>query len=376
MCPRQTKMKVQVNPEDLIPKLPKPKDLQPFPTTQAIVYKGHTSFVRCISVESSGQFLASGSDDHTIRIWEIATARCLCTLPVDDVVKDLAWCPNSSICLLAVVVKSKILLVNPGVGDKQLVSTTDNLLNEFVESNQPDDNSLVKWEKALPESYNLGFRLTLHLQKDASRLSWHGKGDYFATVLPQGENCSVLIHQLTKQRSQNPFRKSKGLVQCVLFHPSRPYLFVATQRYVRVYNLLKQELCKKLLTNCKWVSSMAIHPQGDNVIIGSYDCRLSWFDLDLSTRPYRTLRHQKKAIRQVCFHKQYPLFASAADDGTVVVCHGMVYNDLLQNPLIVPVKILRGHKINNDVGVLDCKFHPTQPWLFSSGSDSTIRLYS
>ena len=28
---------VQVDPEDLIPKLPKPKDLQPFPITEAIV---------------------------------------------------------------------------------------------------------------------------------------------------------------------------------------------------------------------------------------------------------------------------------------------------------------------------------------------------
>ena len=36
-------------------------------------------------------------------------------------------------------------------------------------------------------------------------------------------------------------------------------------------------------------------------------------------------RHHKKAIRQVCYHKRYPLFASASDDGTVIVCHGMVY---------------------------------------------------
>ena len=28
---------VKVDPEDLIPKLPKPKDLHPFPTTEAIV---------------------------------------------------------------------------------------------------------------------------------------------------------------------------------------------------------------------------------------------------------------------------------------------------------------------------------------------------
>ena len=28
---------MNVDPEDLIPKLPRPKDLQPFPTTQALV---------------------------------------------------------------------------------------------------------------------------------------------------------------------------------------------------------------------------------------------------------------------------------------------------------------------------------------------------
>ncbi|GCB82215.1 hypothetical protein scyTo_0021558, partial [Scyliorhinus torazame] len=60
LCPRQRKMRVNVDPEDLIPNLPKPKDLQPFPTTQALVYKGHTNLVRCISVSPSGQWLASG----------------------------------------------------------------------------------------------------------------------------------------------------------------------------------------------------------------------------------------------------------------------------------------------------------------------------
>lgn len=93
-------------------------------------------------------------------------------------------------------------------------------------------------------------------------MTWHGKGDYFASVVSDNSNMQVLIHQTSKRWSQNPFRKSKGLVQCVLFHPIRPYFFVATQRYVRIYNLLKQELTKKLMTNCKWVSSMAIHPGG------------------------------------------------------------------------------------------------------------------
>lgn len=37
MCLTACLSQVNVDPEDLIPKLPKPRDLQPFPTTQALV---------------------------------------------------------------------------------------------------------------------------------------------------------------------------------------------------------------------------------------------------------------------------------------------------------------------------------------------------
>lgn len=115
------------------------------------------------------------------------------------------------------------------------------------------------------------------------------------------------MHQLSKQKSVRPFAKMNGIVQQVVFHPLKPIIFVAvslrinnlkkikicifkTQRYVKVYDLVKQLLVKKLLTNVQWVSSLDIHPGGDNLIIGSYDNRLSWFDLDLSTKPYKTLK--------------------------------------------------------------------------------------
>ena len=148
------------------------------------------------------------------------------------------------------------------------------------------------------------------------------------------------------------FSKPKGLVQYVLFHPVRPYLLVATQRHVRIYNLSKLELAKKLQTGAKWISSMAIHPHGDNLILGTYDKKVQWFDLDLSTQPYQVLRYHVNAVRMVAYHLRYPLFASCSDDTNIVVSHGMVYNDLMQNPLIVPVKQLRGHTQYDDFGKL------------------------
>ncbi|KAL7830745.1 hypothetical protein SRHO_G00318720 [Serrasalmus rhombeus] len=342
LCPRQRKMRVNVNPEDLIPKLPKPKDLQPFPTTQSLVYRGHTSLVRSISVSPSGQWLVSGSDDCTVRFWEVSTARCLKTVEVSGAVKSVAWSPNPAVCLVAISYGETIVLLNPGLGDKFICSATDQLISSYEEPEESKEQS-VQWTIAEGSDHEHGQRA--HSETPPSSLQ-------------------VVIHQVSKRRTQNPFRKSKGMVQCVSFHPIRPYFFVATQRYVRVYNLIKQELTKKLMPNCKWISSMAVHP-GAGILFAFKVASPLWDH-----------KHHKKALRGVAYHKHYPLFASGSDDGSVIVCHGMVYNDLLQNPLIVPVKVLKGHTITHDLGVLDVAFHPSQPWVFSSGADGTVRLFT
>ena len=186
----------------------------------------------------------------------------------------------------------------------------------------------------------------------------------------------MLLHQSSKRSSGSPFSKSKGRIESVAFHPSKPLFFVATQRHVRVYDLLKQEMLKKLTPSVKWISSMAVHPGGDNLILGSYDKKLCWFDMDLSSAPYKTLRAHQLAVRSVAYHPTLPLFASASDDTSVHVYHGRVFNDLLSNPLIVPVKILRGHKAADHIGVMAVAFHPKRPWLFSAGADGEIVLWT
>ncbi|KAK6982827.1 ribosome biogenesis protein bop1 [Biomphalaria glabrata] len=375
LAARQRKMKMNVNPEDLIPKRPDKKDLQPYPTKEGMVYKGHTDMVRSISPDPSGQWLVSGSDDSTLKLWEVSTGRCMKTFRMEDKVTYVAWNPNPAINLVAAVVGSDVIIINPGLVDKLVCSNTDNTLNNFEDSGE-SSKSVVVWSSYDVEEKDKGFRIKVSHTTAIVQFTWHNKGDYFATVQKDGNKShAVLIHQLSKRQTQAPFSKPKGLVQRVSFHPLHPYFFVATQQHIRIYNLVKQELHKKLQANCKFISSIDVHPGGDNVIIGSYDSRLCWFDLDLSTKPYQTLKYHKKALRQVAYHKHYPLFASASDDGSVIVSHGKVYSDQLLNPLIVTVKVLRGHKTANHLSVLDCKFHPTQPWVFSSGADSTIRLY-
>jgi ribosome biogenesis protein ERB1 len=190
-------------------------------------------------------------------------------------------------------------------------------------------------------------------------------------------------------------------------------LGLQTQRLVREYDLARQTHTRTLRPNVRWISSAAVHPSGLALVVGSYDRRVAWLDPALAGDgggvgtggPTQTLRFHREAVRAVAFHARAPLFATAADDGTVHVFHGKVTDaEALEGPSIVPLKVLRGHAITDGLGtqshaeehaslrarwaayvgrglrrragVLDCVFHPTQPWLVSAGADGTARLYT
>ncbi|KAG3121389.1 Ribosome biogenesis protein [Phytophthora idaei] len=418
LAPRVNKRKLNIDPESLVPELPKPQDLRPFPNTLELVFKGHTGRIRSLAVDPYGQYVASGSDDFTVRIWELETARCLHVYNVGAVVHKLSWNPNKDHQLLAVAAAKKVFIIATGSGSADQTELTNALVGDANDSIQTsnekadsadgdvqvvdEDEASVEADalkKKVPVTWRFysgtkdkhkskkterpwlerrvgtGIRVVLHHTSDVKDVTWHYKGDYLSTVAPGAGAGAVLIHQLSKRKTQNPFQKSVGQVQCVLFHPSKPFFFHATQRHVRVYNLVKQSIVKKLSSGVKWISSMAVHPNGDHLLVGSYDRRLCWFDLDLSSRPFKTLKYHEKAVRDVSFHAKYPLMASASDDGTIHIFHAMVYSDLMKNPLIVPLKILRGHEVSGGLGVMALAFHPVLPWVVTGGADGSIRLF-
>lgn len=75
LATRAKRKRSWIDPETLVPKIPKPAELRPFPSQQSIVYRGHESFIRTIDADPTGQWLASGSDDFTVRVWEVCIRR-------------------------------------------------------------------------------------------------------------------------------------------------------------------------------------------------------------------------------------------------------------------------------------------------------------
>ncbi|GAC94603.1 hypothetical protein PHSY_002176 [Pseudozyma hubeiensis SY62] len=418
LAPRMMRKKLDIhNPENLLPKLPSPRELRPFPTTTSVVYAHPDGGrVRCLSVDPTGNWLLTGGDDGRARLWDVAIGRCTASWDVCEgmpkaersAVHSIAWCPTKNYSLFAAAVHGRVAIIAPPQTQNYAKTSANAISSKSASSasgstatstasflyatsaaatsmpSKPDARSPVAWTRPSEPERRSGVAMHLNITSSSANnlktVVWHSKGDYFATVCPDSAagSAGLLIHQLSKHRSQSPFRKaSKGSsVQKLVFHPTKPWVFVATQRYIRVYDLMAQSLVKTLQSGFKWISTLDVHPSGDHLMVGSYDKKLAWFDLDLSSRPYKVLKYHAKAVRAVHFSTSWNLVADASDDGTLQLFYAKVGADYGENLVLVPLKVLRGHEVRNGLGVLDVKWHPSQPWLFSAGADGNAVLWT
>lgn len=394
LAPRVRKNRLNIDPSSLLPKLPRPEELRPFPTVCQTIFRGHTSRVRSVAFSPDGEWIASGSDDGTVRVWALnghqEWSAQLSSAAEPEPVNMVRWRPGKDTFILAAAAGEDLFLIAPPiVSDATEQASRDILDAGFGYATNGASSAAAtttadgakkeppaKWSRPSSSLVAKGVLLKATVRSAIKTINWHRRGDFLCSVSPTGQRSAVIIHTLSKHLSQVPFRKLPGLAQTAQFHPTRPYFFVATQRMIRCYDLQRQELLKVIQPGARWISSMDVHPGGDNLIVGSYDRRLLWHDLDLSNRPYKTMRFHPEAIRAVKFHRGLPLFADASDDGSLQIFHGKVVSDLMENATIVPVKMLRGHKVEKKLGVMDVDWHPKHPWIVSAGADMTLRLWA
>lgn len=318
LAPRVKKRKIDMDPDSLLPELPPPSTLRPFPSFPNIYYEGHSHRIRSIKVSMDGKYLLSGDEGGLVLIFDVNTSRILRKYQLEGKVSSLDWSKDG---IVVAALNRELYVISPGLGTKAQNEENDSTIRDAKKISLLEQKALATWTfyEEDSEEYKQGLRFRITHEALISQVNFHAKGDYFATVSPKAkQNIQVLIHSFSRGKSQKPFTKSKSNIQKVLFHHTKPIIFIATQQHIWVYDLKKQSMIKKLISGVKWYSCLALHPGGDNLVTGSYDKRLIWFDLDLSDKPYQNLRFHKKAIRQVAFHPSYPLFASSSDDGNPI----------------------------------------------------------
>nr|XP_029121677.1 ribosome biogenesis protein BOP1 homolog [Elaeis guineensis] len=317
---------INIDPESLKPKLPSKKDLKPYPLTCYLEYRGHSGPVNSISMAVSGQWIASGSTDGTVRVWEAETGRCLGVWDVGEALQHVAWNLLPELPILAVSAGHEVHLLNTGLGDaegKMRIKGLFHVEESILTDDAGNSTSVVSWVRH--EKHD-GIMLT-HL-KTVSTVEWHRKGDYFTTVMPNiCIHCGMLGSAFTLAFGilepvaifanwpyQDPWHDLdlswlREVWLLVVLWPGLKFIQALTysltnyardSRAVLIHQLSKKHTAndfKKLGAppvsalepGLREVSSIAIHPGGDNVIVGSKEGKMCWFDMGLSSQPYKRL---------------------------------------------------------------------------------------
>jgi ribosome biogenesis protein ERB1 len=141
LCPRAFKRRLNIDPESLVPRLPRPRDLRPFPNELCLTYgTSGGPRVRSLAVSEDGQYMCSGDERGRLQLWEVATARRLSVLELGGSnpkarapIAHMAWNPCGQHHVLAVAVGSAVVLVSTGTAGGDALDVTEALLAAAAE---------------------------------------------------------------------------------------------------------------------------------------------------------------------------------------------------------------------------------------------------
>ncbi|CBH17653.1 putative WD40 repeat protein [Trypanosoma equiperdum] len=415
--PRAQRTRLVVDPSKLLPELPDPRDLRPYPERLSFQYKGHTATVRSVAVNPNGQYLATACDDHLVRVYEVMTGRLMKRYDMGAPVQQVEFCPVKTLNILAVAVEYSLVFIVPRFAAHELVNentlrhlrapgtavnnteveqvvggevslggggitqaaldkdeTAHSILQDLHDVEERDKRA--EFFDASAKERRAGIVLKIALHAKVKRFTFHARGDYLCALCPKDhvKYRQTVMLQLSKRKVFCPFRKFSEVVTDCKFHPREPLFFLSTTNSVRMYNLLAHKLQRRYKAPGGITTCLSIHTEGDNFLVGDTTSHTQWYDCDFSDKPYKRMRSHKGVVNAVAFHTNtnaYPLFASGAADGQVHVFHGMVYDDYNKNALLVPVKILKHRR-----AVYSVAWHPTLPWIFTSTEDGVVSAWT
>jgi ribosome biogenesis protein ERB1 len=102
LAPRVQRVKLNIDPKSLIPKLPSPGTLKPFPNYKSLTFTHTKGRVRCLGISPDGSWAVSGDETGVVSLWEVNVGREVKRWSFKGKIGAIEWCPRMDVSYFAV----------------------------------------------------------------------------------------------------------------------------------------------------------------------------------------------------------------------------------------------------------------------------------
>ncbi|KID59995.1 Heterokaryon incompatibility protein R, partial [Metarhizium hybridum] len=280
--------------------------------------RGHGDCVRCIAFSADGTQLASGSDDMTVRIWDVQAGTAQHTLRGHT---DWIFCLDFSRTGLVAsgAADSTVRLWNAKTGRPagtlsghwvwvQAVSFAPNGKKLVAASGQ----NLYVWDLSVDNKPELWKRFEAHGGSVSSVvLSPDGR-----FLVSGGEDNKVNIWDGQTYALLRTLNGHEEVINCVAFSPIGHHIASGSDdATIRVWDALTGNEIQKLSRSSDHVSSLAFSRDGSQLAVASRNCVIDVWNYKMEQLT-QVLRGHTDFVTSVAFSPQGPYLASCSQDFT------------------------------------------------------------
>ncbi|MCA2694109.1 MULTISPECIES: serine/threonine-protein kinase [unclassified Microcystis] len=296
---------------------------------------GHSHLVTSVVYSPDGRYLASGSYDDTIKIWEVATGKQLRTLPGhSDSVRSVVYSPDGRYLASGSVDKTiKIWEVATG---KELRTLTGHSRGVSSVAYSPDgrylasgsgDKTIKIWE--------------VETGKELRTLTGHSIGVLSVAYSPDG-----------RYLASGSYDYDKG---------DKGDKIIKTIKTIKIWEVATGKELRTLTGHSNGVTSVAYSPDGRYLASGSWDDTIKIWEV-ATGKELRTLTGHYGEVYSVAYSPDGRYLASGSGDNTIKIWEVATGKEL---------RTLTGHSS----GVLSVVYSPDGRYLASGSWDNTIKIW-